>query len=139
MAKIINGVAYAPADAPIQVQRAIWAGNKIRLTPYLWGGGHGNFRAAGYDCSGSISYALHAARLLPVTMDSSAFLSWGSQGVGRWITVYTNPGHAYLVIAGIRLDTSSEDDPSPAPGTGPRWRPLRHANNGMQARHPAFL
>jgi hypothetical protein len=139
VAKIIHGLAYAPANAPIQVQRAIWAGNKIRHKPYIWGGGHGSFNDAGYDCSGSVSYVLHAAGLVRTPLDSSDFMSWGHRGTGQWITVYTNPGHAYVQIAGIRFDTSSEGDPHPAPGTGPHWRPLMRDHGGFDARHPSAL
>lgn len=134
-AKIVRGVAYAPSHAPIQVQRAIWAGNKIRHKPYVYGGGHGAFKASGYDCSGSVSYVLHAAGLLRTPYDSSQFMSWGKHGLGHWITVFTNPGHAFVEIAGIRLDTSAEADPNPPPGTGPRWRPLDPHPSGFMARH----
>jgi hypothetical protein len=136
-AKIVNGVAYAPSLAPIQVQRAIWAGNTIRRKPYVYGGGHASFTAMGYDCSGSVSYVLHAAGLLKTPFDSSDFMTWGKHGLGHWITVYANPGHAFIQIAGIRFDTSSEGDPNPAPGTGPHWRPLMHGTSGYLARHPA--
>ena len=138
-AKIINGEAYAPSYAPIQVQKAIWAGNQIRHKPYIYGGGHGVWNDAGYDCSGSVSYVLHAAGLLKVSMDSSEFETWGVSGLGHWITVYTNPAHAFIQIAGIRFDTSAEDDPNPPPGTGPRWRPLMTSTAGFMARHPANL
>ncbi len=138
-AKIIHGVAYAPSLAPIQVQRAIWAGNKIRLKPYRVGGGHGVWNDTAYDCSGSVSYVLHAAGLLPVSMDSSEFESWDKRGLGQWITVYTNPAHAFVEIAGIRLDTSAEGDPNPPSGSGPRWRPLLNDTGGFQQRHPASL
>jgi cell wall-associated NlpC family hydrolase len=134
-AKIINGVAYAPSYAPIQVQRAIWAGNRIRHKPYIWGGGHASFKSAGYDCSGSVSYVLHAAGLLTTPDDSSGFFAWGKHGLGRWITVYTNAGHAFVEIAGIRLDTSSQGDPHPAKGSGPRWRPLLADTSGFLPRH----
>jgi hypothetical protein len=136
VAKIVAGVAYAPAAAPIQVQRAIWAGNLIRKKPYIYGGGHAKFNSRGYDCSGSVSYVLHGAGLLHHPMDSSDFLGWGSDGLGQWITVYTNPGHAFIEIAGIRFDTSAEADPNPPRGTGPRWRPLFLDPAGYQARHP---
>jgi hypothetical protein len=136
VAKIRNGVAYAPALAPIQVQEAIWAGNQIRHKPYIYGGGHASFKAAGYDCSGSVSYVLHAAGLLRTPFDSSEFMTWGQRGLGQWITVYTNPGHAFVQIAGIRLDTSAEADPNPPPGSGPRWRPLYSHPSGFSARHP---
>jgi hypothetical protein len=138
-AKIIHGVAYAPSWAPIQVKRAIWAGNTIRRKPYIWGGGHGSFTDAGYDCSGSVSYVLHAAGLLKTPFNSVDFFGWGKRGLGRWITVYTNYGHAFVEIAGIRLDTSSEGEMKPLPGTwrgsGPRWRPLLHGTGAFQPRH----
>jgi len=138
-AKIIKGVAYAPAYAPIQVKKAIWAGNQIRLKPYAVGGGHGRWKDSAYDCSGSVSYLLHAAGLLKVSEDSGQMESWGKKGIGQWITVYTNPGHAFIEIAGIRMDTSREGDPHPPPGTGPRWRPLMTSTAGYIARHPAYL
>ena len=136
-AKIIHGVAYAPAYAPIQVQRAIWAGNQIRHKPYIYGGGHGAFNAAGYDCSGSVSYVLHAAGLLSTPMDSSDFESWGQHGIGQWITVYTNPA-----TRSSRSPASASTPPPrairiPPPGTGPRWRPLLQGTSGFMARHPA--
>jgi hypothetical protein len=143
VAKIIHGVAYAPAAAPIQVKEAIWAGNQIRKLPYIYGGGHGSFRSSGYDCSGSVSYVLHAAGLLKTPFDSSEFYSWGTRGLGHWMTVYTNPGHAFIQIAGIRLDTSSEGQMAPlpgtAPGSGPRWRQLLNHTQGFQARHLNWL
>jgi hypothetical protein len=135
-AKIIHGLAYAPSLAPIQVQRIIWAGDKIRHKPYIYGGGHGIWNDAGYDCSGSVSYVLHAAGLLKTSMDSTEFESWDMAGIGQWVTVYTNPAHAFIEVAGIRLDTSAEGDPHPAPGTGPRWRPLLGDTQGFQPRHP---
>ena len=138
-ARIIHGVAYAPSYAPLAVQRAIWAGDRIRHKPYIYGGGHGAWIAAGYDCSGSVSYVLHAAGLLRTSMDSSGFESWGQSGIGQWITVYTNPAHAFVDIAGIRFDTSAEDDPHPPPGSGPRWRPVMNRTSGYMARHPAGL
>jgi hypothetical protein len=138
-AEIIHGLAYAPADAPLQVQEAIWAGDRIRLKPYRVGGGHGKWNDSAYDCSGSVSYALHAAGLLKVSEDSGQMESWDRRGAGQWITVYTNPGHAFVEIAGIRLDTSAEGDPHPAPGSGPRWRPLLTDTSGFMARHPVGL
>jgi hypothetical protein len=137
VAKIIKGIAYAPSYAPIQIKRIIWAGDKIRRKPYVYGGGHGVWNDAGYDCSGSVSYVLHAAGLIKTSMDSSEFEAWGLKGAGQWITVYTNPGHAFLQVAGIRLDTSAEGDPHPASGSGPRWRPLMTRTPGFQPRHPA--
>jgi hypothetical protein len=138
-AKIVHGVAYAPANAPIQVQRAIWAGNQIRNKPYRVGGGHGKWHDTAYDCSGAVSFVLHAAGLLKVSEDSGEMEGWGQSGLGQWITVYTNPGHAFIQIAGIRFDTSSEGDPNPPPGTGPRWRPIMHSVPGFMSRHPGNL
>jgi hypothetical protein len=136
VAKIVGGLAYAPSYAPIQVQRAIWAGDQIRHKPYCYAGGHGRWNDSCYDCSGTVSYVLHAAGLLNTSMDSGELMSWGQKGAGAWITVYTNPGHAFIEIAGIRFDTSSEQDPRPAPGSGPRWRPLVASAAGFVARHP---
>jgi hypothetical protein len=102
-----NGMAIAPSDAPPEVVAAIEAGNTIATLPYRFGGGHNaSFRSTGYDCSGSISYALHGGGLLDAPLDSSSFMNWGDPGEGSWITIYTNPGHAYMVIAGLRFDTS---------------------------------
>jgi hypothetical protein len=138
-AKIIHGVAYAPANAPLAVQQAIWAGDRIRLKPYRVGGGHGKWNDTAYDCSGSVSYVLHAAGLLKTSEDSGEMMSWDLRGTGQWITVYTNPGHAFVEIAGIRLDTSAEQDPNPPSGSGPRWRPLMTSTAGYVARHPLGL
>jgi cell wall-associated NlpC family hydrolase len=134
--KIVGGLAYAPSLAPAAVQQAIWAGDAIRHKPYIYGGGHGVWNDGGYDCSGTVSYVLHAAGLLKISMDSSEFMSWGGHGLGQWITIYTNPAHAFIEIAGIRLDTSAEGDPHPAPGSGPRWRPLLQDTSGFLVRHP---
>lgn len=139
VARNIKGVAYAPSFAPQVVKEAIWAGNHIRTKPYIYGGGHGSWQDAGYDCSGSVSYVLHAAGLLSTSMDSSEFEGWGHKGLGQWITVYTNPAHAFVEIAGIRFDTSAEDDLKPPPGSGPRWRPVMDRTSGFQARHPSAL
>jgi hypothetical protein len=141
LAKIIHGVAYAPSYAPIQVQRAIWAGNRIRQKPYLYGGGHGKWNDAGYDCSGSVSYVLHAAGLIRTSMSSADFMSWGQAtggqvGAGQWITVYANSGHAFVEIAGIRLDTSAEGDRHPARASGPRWRRVMASTAGYIPLHP---
>jgi hypothetical protein len=133
-----DGRAAAPAAAPDAVKQAIWAANEIIDRPYRYGGGHARgFVDRGYDCSGTVSFALHGAELLRRPMDSSSFMDWGRSGKGQWITVYTNSGHAYAVIAGMRLDTSAAGDPS---GTkGPRWRPTLRSTRGFRARHPAGL
>jgi hypothetical protein len=132
-ATIINGKAYPPADAPQEVKEAIWAANEIVGMPYKYGGGHARVKDSGYDCSGTVSYALRGAGLLDTPLDSSSFLSWGEAGTGSWITVYTNPGHAFVVIAGLRLDTSAAGDPSDT--DGPQWRPVLRNTKGFKARH----
>lgn len=127
---IRDGLAYAPENAPLEVQQAIWAANKLRSKPYIYGGGHRSFRSRGYDCSGTVSFALHGGRLLDSPLDSSSFMSWGERGRGQWITVYTNPGHAFAIIAGLRLDTSGAGE------SGPRWRTESRSFRGYRARHP---
>ena len=134
-AEIVHGLAAAPEGAPPVVQRLIWAANKIIGRPYVFGGGHKSFISSGYDCSGTVSYALHGGHLLKAPLDSSEFMGWGRAGQGQWLTVLTNPGHAYLDVAGLRLDTSAADDPNDQ--QGPRWRPLRPDNAGYTTRHPA--
>jgi hypothetical protein len=130
-----DGLAAAPLDAPPEVQNAIWAANKIIGLPYVYGGGHNlRFAGRGYDCSGTVSYALHGASLLRTPLDSGRFMHWGLAGRGAWFTVYTNPGHAFAVIAGLRLDTSPAGDPSGL--RGPRWRPVLRSTRGFTARHP---
>jgi peptidoglycan hydrolase-like protein with peptidoglycan-binding domain len=125
--------AIAPADAPQEVKDAIAAANRITTKPYKYGGGHGRWEDSGYDCSGTISYALHGAGLLRQALDSSGFMSWGAAGEGDWITIYAHGGHAYAVIAGLRLDTSGRGE------EGPRWRSERRGTGGYRVRHPAGL
>jgi hypothetical protein len=129
-----DGLASAPVGAPAEVQAAIAAANRIIGKPYKYGGGHAKVEDRGYDCSGTVSYALLGAKLLKSPLDSSSFMRWGEAGAGEWITVYTNPGHAFVVIAGLRLDTSAAGDPSGA--KGPRWRPALRSTRGFRARHP---
>jgi hypothetical protein len=137
LAEIVDGLGAAPENAPRAVQNMIWAANNIVGRPYVFGGGHAAFDSLGYDCSGTVSYALHGGRLLSSPLDSSQFMSWGRSGQGRWMTILTNPGHAYLDVAGLRLDTSSDGDPSNK--QGPRWRPLLRSNAGYVIRHPVNL
>ena len=122
-----DGTATAPADAPQAVKDVIAAGNQITNMPYLYGGGHGSFEASGYDCSGSVSYALHGGGFLATPLDSTGFMTWGESGPGQWITVYSNPGHAYMVVAGLRFDTS---------GAPPRWQASMRDPAGYVATHP---
>ena len=143
-----DGTAAAPADAPAQVQHAVWAANRLQDKPYRYGGGHAVIEDTGYDCSGTVSYALYHADLLDAPLDSGSFMRWGERGRGEWITVFTNPGHAYAVIAGLRLDTSSYGVSTRRSGRryarsaferGPRWRPTRRPARGYRARHPIGL
>ncbi|HEX5984722.1 MAG TPA: hypothetical protein VFY69_10995 [Solirubrobacterales bacterium] len=124
--------ASAPASAPQAVKEVIAAANAIADLPYLWGGGHGSFESSGYDCSGALSYALHGGGLLDSPLDSTGLTTWGEPGPGRWITVYGNSGHAWMVVAGLAFDTSG--------GAGPRWhKPWPNSPEGFIARHPAGL
>jgi cell wall-associated NlpC family hydrolase len=130
-----NGMAAAPETAPDEVKDAIAAANEIIGKPYVYGGGHNlKFSGRGYDCSGTVSYALHGANMLKAPLDSSSFMKWGAKGAGMWFTIYTNPSHAFMVVAGLRLDTSAAGDPSGA--KGPRWRPVLRSTKGFTVRHP---
>jgi hypothetical protein len=130
-AKLVNGFAVAPANAPAKVRRAIDAANQIvKGKPYCLGGGHQRRRDACYDCSGTISYALTGAGLLDYAMPSGSFMKWEERGRGRWITTYANAGHIYAVIAGLRLDTSM------TVGEGPGWSEVMRSSKGYVARHP---
>jgi cell wall-associated NlpC family hydrolase len=136
-ARYVNGLAAAPLGVPLPVQEIIWAGNELIGLPYIYGGGHASFVSQGYDCSGTVSFALHGAGLLTTPEDSSEFMVSNSHGVGRYVAIFSNPGHAYMTVAGLRLDTSAADDPTNQ--QGPRWRPLRRANSGYVVRHPLGL
>ena len=130
-----TGYAAAPETAPQPVKDAIAAANEIIGKPYIYGGGHNaKFLSRGYDCSGTVSYALHGADLLSAPLDSGSFMKWGQKGPGTWFTIYTNPGHAFIIIAGLRLDTSAAGDPGGL--SGPRWRPALRSTKGFTARHP---
>jgi membrane-bound lytic murein transglycosylase B len=127
-----NGLAAAPAAAPPAVKAAIAAANSIATTPYVWGGGHASFYSYGYDCSGAVSFALYGAGLLETPLTSGALESYGEPGPGKWITIYANATHAYVVIAGLRWDTVGD-----AHGTGPRWHAEPPYPAGFVVRHPA--
>jgi peptidoglycan hydrolase-like protein with peptidoglycan-binding domain len=129
-----DGTATAPAGAPPAVQQIIAAGNQIAHTPYEYGGGHtDDFQDTGYDCSGSVSFALHGAGLLSAALDSSGFMRWGDRGKGEWVTIYGNPGHAYMVVAGLRFDTSARKQ------SGSRWTETMRSSRGYRIRHPEGL
>ena len=123
----------APSGLPLVVRRVIAAGNRIAHTPYKYGGGHGSFSDSGYDCSGSVSFALHGGGLLDVPMDSSQLMSYGSPGKGRYITIYSQPSHAFMVVHGRRFDTSG------AGGGASRWQWDQRSAAGYTVRHPPGL
>jgi hypothetical protein len=130
-----SGEAVPPPGAPLAVQNAIRAANRIRKKPYIWGGGHRRWKAKGYDCSGAVSYVLHAAGLLDEPLVSGLLASrWGSPGIGQWITVYANKAHVYAVIAGLRFDTSAVGE-SLRQGSGPRWRQTLRSPSGYRAKY----
>jgi cell wall-associated NlpC family hydrolase len=129
-----DGLAVAPASAPQQVKAAIAAANRIVGKPYKYGGGHARWEDSGYDCSGSMSYALHGAGLLNRALTSGDFTRWGSAGKGSWITIYAHGGHGFLVIAGLRFDTGYNNA-----GSGPRWSTQMRPSDGYTVRHPDGL
>ena len=128
-----NGMLIPPASAPPRVKAVIAAANKIRSKPYIWGGGHARWWDRGYDCSGSVSFALHGGNFIESPLPSGPMESWGLAGEGRWITVWANAGHAYAEIAGYRWDTSGDEGGE----TGPRWHAELRDNIGFVPRHPA--
>lgn len=123
-AKLRKGRAIPPAAAPRRIQRVIRAANKIRNKPYKWGGGHGRWRDSGYDCSGAVSFALHGGRLLARPRASGGLAKWKRRGKGKWLTVYANGSHAYMIVAGLRFDTSM------TPGNGPGWSRKKRSTPG---------
>jgi cell wall-associated NlpC family hydrolase len=128
-----DGYAVPPASAPDVVKRVIAAGNAIAKTPYKWGGGHASWNDTGYDCSGSVSYALHGGGLLDSPLVSGDFAHWGASGRGSWITLYANASHVYMVVAGLRFDTSARSQ------TGSRWTAEMRASDGFTLTHPEAL
>ena len=122
-ARLVRGKAIAPSDAPQRIVDVINAANKIRNKPYIYGGGHSKFWDRGYDCSGSVSFALHGGRFLKAPRDSTGLMHWARRGKGKWMTVFGNSGHAFMVVAGLRFDTSM------TPGNGPGWSKNIHAEN----------
>ena len=136
-ARLRGGLALAPVNAPLAVKRAIWAANQLRTKPYRYGGGHRSFNDSGYDCSATVSYALAGAGLVSAPLSSRDLRAYGSRGCGKWITVYARNGHAFAVIAGLRLDTTSPHNPSRR--WAPRWQPTERMPFGFEARHPLGL
>ncbi len=130
---LADGTAVAPAGAPAIVQAMIAAGNRIATKRYVWGGGHARWEDKGYDCSGSVSYALHAAGLLASPLVSGDLAHWGQRGPGTWVTIYANAGHVYMTIAGLRFDTSGQRS------AGTRWQAQLRSSRHFHVRHPAGL
>jgi cell wall-associated NlpC family hydrolase len=128
-----NGYARAPVNAPDAIRRVMQAGNLIARSPYIWGGGHGAWLDKGYDCSGSVSYALHGAGLISRPRDSGEFMRYGEHGRGAWVTIRANSGHAYMIVAGLRFDTSASK------GGGSRWTDEMRSAKGYRGVHPDGL
>jgi cell wall-associated NlpC family hydrolase len=128
-----DGLAVAPTDAPPLVQAIIESGNRIAKKPYKYGGGHGRWEDTGYDCSGSMSYAFHGAGMLDQALDSTGFESWGEAGKGTWVTIYAKSSHAFMVVAGLRFDTSGRAN------QGTRWQADMRSSAGYVVRHPEGL
>ena len=131
---LLTGVALPPPDAPEAVAGVINAADQIIGRPYIWGGGHASFYSRGYDCSGSVSFALFGGGLIPRPLTSSELEHWGEPGPGKWITVYANAGHTFAEIAGLRWDTVGDEN-----GTGPRWHLATTSTAGFVVRHPPGL
>src|SRR4051794_3947815 len=125
-----SGYARAPANAPDAIKRVIAAGNQIARSPYIWGGGHGAWRDSGYDCSGSVSFALAFGGMLGYTLTSGQLMNWGAPGAGKWLTIYANEGHVFLYVAGLRFDTSGR-----AGDHASRWQLASRSADGFMARH----
>src|SRR5687768_2202805 len=118
---------------PAAVRRIVAAADRIAGMPYKYGGGHGTWNDSGYDCSGSVSYALHGAGLLSSALTSGGFMTWGAPGKGRWVTIYANPGHVYMVVNGRRFDTTGRSE------SGTRWQASDRSSAGYVVRHPPGL
>ena len=128
-----DGTAQAPRSAPDVIARVIAAGNRIARLPYRYGGGHALLEDTAYDCSGSVSYALRGAGLFRGSADATGFFRYGQPGPGRWITIYSNNSHMFMVVAGLRFDTSGRAQ------TGSRWQTQQRSPAGYIVRHPAGL
>src|SRR4051812_37829523 len=125
-----SGFARAPANAPQAIKNVIQAGNQIAHAPYIWGGGHGAWQDKGYDCSGSVSYALAYGGMLGYTETSGQLMNWGAPGPGKWLTIYANEGHVFMYVAGLRFDTSGR-----AGDHSSRWQLAPRSADGFVARH----
>lgn len=128
--------AIAPTGAPKVVRDMIRAGNAIRHKKYKWGGGHRNWNDRGYDCSGAVSYVLHGAGILDYPLNSGGFMKWGGKRRGKWVSIYANEDHVYMVVAGLRFDTSYITD---GDRSGPGWSEYMRPSKGFRTRHPMGL
>ncbi len=138
-AALLGNIAAAPAQAPSEVKRAIWAANQLRSKPYRFGGGHRSFYDSAYDCSGTVSYALGAAGLVRSPISSSEFRRFGACGQGKWITIYARNGHTFATIAGLRLDTTPYNTMKRDSHWAPRWQATPRTPRGFEVRHPPGL
>ncbi len=129
-----NGTIPIPTNVPEAVQRVVAGGNAIADFPYIWGGGHASFVANGYDCSGSVSYALAAGGLLNAPLVSGDLANWGEPGPGRWITIYANAGHTFMDVDGVWFDTAGRSGPYAS-----RWLVSQPSLEGYAVRHPPGL
>jgi hypothetical protein len=134
-----SGLAIVPTTAPRRLVALMHAANEVARKPYVYGGGHGRnpdeiWEDSAYDCSGSVSYALAAAGYLKGPEASTALMSFGKAGPGKWVSIYANAGHAFMVVAGLRFDTSGRQV------TGTRWQDARaRSYAGFTVRHPPGL
>ena len=128
-----DGKAAIPRGAPLRVRAIIAAANRIIGKRYKWGGGHAKHADTGYDCSGTVSYALIRSGELGSPLVSGSFAHWGGAGAGSYVTIYANKSHVYAEIAGLRLDTSAVGDPGGRDGV--RWRPVIGRRHGFTVRH----
>ena len=128
-----DGLAAVPSSAPHAVEAIIRAANAVALLPYVYGGGHARWEDSAYDCSASVSFALAAAGYLKGPLDSTSFMSWGKPGPGKWVTIFANHGHAWMIVAGLRFDTSGLRI------DGSRWTAETRSTAGFVLRHPPGL
>ena len=128
-----GGIAVAPGSAPRAVKQVIAAGNVIALAPYKWGGGHGHGGTTGTTAPDPCRSRCTAAGLLDGSLTSGGFARWGEPGAGRWITLYANADHVYMLVAGLRFDTSAQSR------AGSRWTTEPRSSSGFTATHPPGL
>lgn len=133
-----DGLASVPLTAPPKVRAMIVAANQVARKPYVYGGGHGGgpegqFTDSAYDCSGSISYSLASAGFIESPMASGGLAGFGKPGRGKWVSIYANGGHAFMVVAGLRFDTSGRSE------RDTRWQSAGRGASGFTVRHPPGL